>query len=161
MRRYAVRFLVAVLTFGLGVTLSLVLGLFKPQDIRYATTWTSKKPCPKFRVSRPDFLTVDTELSDPLRIVYLGDSPDGYMKFLVENRADQPIAGFSLRGNHIWREHGTVDQPIFSWGTSELLAPGESTSITTVRRVPNAMSLRVSAVTFQSGFTWINPRGDR
>ena len=99
MRRYAVRFLVAILTFALGVALSLALGLFKPQEIKITETWSKRPPCPKkFRVARPAFLTIDSEASDPLKLIYLGESPDRRMKFLVENRKDQTISGFSIRG---------------------------------------------------------------
>ena len=163
MRRYAVRSLVAILTFGLGVALSLVLGLFKPQEIRINQTWSKRRPpCPKkFRVARPAFLTIDSEASDPLKLIYLGESPDRRMKFLVENRRDQTVSGFSIKGDEIWGTDGQTGKTLFDWNSEDYLRPGESRSITTSARGAEALSLRVSSVTFQSGFTWINPRDIR
>ena len=163
MRRYAVRFLVAVLTFGLGVALSLVFGLIKPRENFVSeVTWTRRPPCPKkFRVARPEFLTIDTQLSDPLKVSYLGETPEGRMKFLVENRRDQTISEFSIRADRMWGSDRYPGPPVFEWISGEFLRPGETRLITTVARGPEAVSLRVSTVTFQSGFTWINPRDTR
>ena len=163
MRRYAVRFLVAVLTFALGVALSLVFGLFKPrQTFVSEITWSKGPPCPKqFRVARPEFLTIDTQLSDPLKITYLGETPEGRMKFLVENRRDQAVSEYAIRADRIWRSDGHPNPVVFEWISGEYLRPGETRSITTAPRGSEAVSLRVATVTFQSGFTWINPRDTR
>ena len=163
MRRYAVRVLVAILTFAFGVALSLAFGLFKPQEIRIADTWSSRRPpCPKkFRVARPAFLTVDSETSDPVVLTYLGEGPDGRMKFLVENRKDQMVSRFSIKGNEIWGTEGAPGRTIFEWSSEDFLRPGEARPIITTERGAEALSFRVPAVTFQSGFTWINPRETR
>lgn len=163
MRRYAVRFLVALLTFALGVALSLVLGLFKPREIFVSdVTWSKRPPCPKqFRVARPELLTIDTKPSDPLKITYLGETPEGRMKFLVENQRDQAISEYALRADRIWVTDGHANPVVFEWISGEYLRPGETRSITTVARGSEAVSLRVATVTFQSGFTWINPRDTR
>lgn len=162
MRRYAVRFVVALLTFALGVALSLVLGLVKPAEIKSTHTWSKRPPCPKkFRVARPAFLQIDSEASDPVKLIYLGESPDRRLKFLVENRRDQTVSGFSIQGNEIWDREGTPSRTLFNWSSEDYLRPGESRSITTSARGDEALSLRVSSVTFQSGFTWINPRDIR
>src|ERR1044072_7871062 len=111
MRRYSVRFLVAILTFAIGVTLSLILGLFKPTEVRVSPTWERRHDCPqKFRVYRPALLTVDTEMTDPLKLVYLGDTVDGRMRFLVENRRDQPISTYTITGSEIWGTDGKEGQ---------------------------------------------------
>jgi hypothetical protein len=163
MRRYAVRFLVAVLTFALGVALSLVLGLFKPaaRVLPYSETW-SRPPCPKqFRVARPEFLTIDTQPGDPVKLTYSGETPDGRLIFMVENRRDQIISEYSIRADRMWGSNEHPNPVVFEWISGESLAPGETRFITTVRRGPEAVSLRVATVTFQSGFTWINPRDTR
>ena len=162
MRRYAVRFLVALLTFALGVALSLVLGLFKPQQIFVSDVTRSRRPpCPKkFRVARPEFLTVDTQLSDPVRITYLGETPEGRMKLLVENRRDQVISEYAIRADRMWASNGH-NPIVFEWISGEYLGPGETRLITAAARGSEAVSLRVATVTFQSGFTWINPRDTR
>jgi hypothetical protein len=163
MRRYAVRILVALLTFGLGVALSLVFGFFKPRQVFVSdVTWSRRPPCRKqFQVARPEFVTTDTQLSDPLKLVYLGETSDGRMRFLIENRRDQTILGYSIRGDRIWGSDGQPGLTLFEWHSGDLLGPGETRSIITAPRTADAVSLRVSTVTFQSGFTWINPRDTR
>ena len=163
MRRYVVRFLVAVLTFALGVALSLVLGLFKPRQIFVSeVTWSKHPPCPKqFRVARPEFLTIDTQLSDPLKITYLGETPEGRMEFLVENRRDQAVSEYAIRADRMWGSDVHPNPIVFEWISGESLQPGETRTITTAPRGSEAVSLRVATVTFQSGFTWINPRDTR
>jgi len=162
MRRYAVRFLVAALTFALGVALSLVFGLFKPRQIFVSEVTWSKPPCRKeFRVARPEFLKIDTQLSDPVKITYLGETPEGRMKFLVENRRDQAVTEYAIRAYRIWGSEVHPNPIVFEWISGESLQPGESRLITTAPRGSDAVSLRVATVTFQSGFTWINPRDTR
>lgn len=160
MRRYGVRFLVAVLTFGLGIAFSMFLGLFRFQETKSAATWVySKRDCPKSRVVSPPLLRVDTELSDPLKLSYLGPSGEQGMKLLVENRRDQAITGFSLAGKRLWRRHGTERETAFTWNwdSASVLRPGETLMINLPANT-EGLSVLVDEVTFESGFTWVNPR---
>jgi hypothetical protein len=163
MRRYAVRSLVAVLTFSLGVAFSLFLGLFKFQEFKPAGTFTLSSGCGAKRVSRPAFLKVDSEYGDPLKLSYLGPSPDHGMRLLVENRRDQTISGFSLSGKRLWTDHGTGGETAFSWNSDgvwnsgRVLRAGETLTINLPRNT-DGISVLVDEVTFESGFTWINPR---
>lgn len=158
MRRYAVRVLVAVLTFGIGVAFSLFLGLFRFQEFKSADTFTFSSGCRKAKaVSRPAFLRVDSELGDPLKLSYLGPTSGSGMKLLVENRRDQTISGFSLTGKRIWSRHGREGETSFSWNADRLLAPGD-TQLIELPANTEGLSVLVNEVTFESGFTWINPR---
>jgi len=158
MRRYAVRFLVAVLTFSIGVAFSLFLGLFMSRDAKSTETWTISDRCRRSRVvTRPAFLRVDTELSDPLKLSYLGPTSGQGMKLLVENRRDQTISGFSLSGKRIWSRHGSEAETTFTWNSDRFLRPGE-TELITLPPNTEGLSVLVDEVTFESGFTWINPR---
>jgi hypothetical protein len=164
MRRYAVRSLVAVLTFSIGVAFSLFLGLFKFQESKFGDTFTISSNCGRGRrVSRPAFLKVDSEYGDPLKLSYLGPSPDHGMRLLVENRRDQTISGFSLSGKRLWTDHGTAGETAFSWNSDGVwnsggvLRPGETLTINLPRNT-DGISVLVDEVTFESGFTWINPR---
>ena len=165
MRRYSVRFLVAILTFAIGVTLSLILGLFKPAQVKVSPTREKRHDCPqKFRVFRPTSVkvTVDSELSDPVNLVYLGETPGHQLRFLVENRRDQVVSGYTINGTQIGLENGSVgESDLLLWGSDNVLRPGESISLTTLPQYVDGLSVRVSSVTFQSGFTWINPRETR
>jgi hypothetical protein len=158
MRRYAVRVLVAVLTFGLGVAFSLFLGLFKFQESKFVDGFTISSNCGRAkRVSRPAFLRVDSELSDPLKLSYLGPTSDSGMRLLVENRREQTISGFSLRGKRIWGNQGRENETSFTWNAGRMLHPGD-TQLVELPPNTEGSSVLVDDVTFESGFTWINPR---
>jgi hypothetical protein len=164
MRRYGVRFLVAVLTFGLGVAFSMFLGLFRFPEFAPANRYTLSNGCRKARVARAPLLRVDTELSDPLKLSYLGPSSSQGMKLLVENRRDQTISGFSVTGKRLWSTGGTHGETAFTWDSSDslwnsdgVLRPGENLVINLPRNT-DGLAVLVDEVTFESGFTWINPR---
>lgn len=160
MRRYAVRFIVAVLTFGLGVALSLVFGLFKFSDTKFVERNWSRKDCPKrFRVARPAFLTVDSQSTDPLRLVYLGSPDEGEgrrMRFAVGNSTEKTVSSYWITASEIWETDGKPGKK-FEWTAFEILGPGETGSIS-LPRTAEGSSLRVARVTFQDGSIWINPR---
>lgn len=164
MRRYAVRFLVAVLTFAIGVVLSLAFGLFKVQETRI-NVWEYRRSrdCPKkFRVARPAFLNIDTQSTDPLGLVYLGTAPDiagsdqGRMRFAVGNRSEKTISGYWIKANEIWKTDGKPSRGL-EWTAFEMLEPGDTSTISIPGNAEGS-SLRVFQVTFKDGSTWTNPR---
>lgn len=168
MRRYAVRFLVAVLTFGFGVALSLAFGLFRVQETRtgvlqFREFRHSSRCREKFRVSRPAFLNVDSQSADPLGLVYLGTTQgitnggQVRMRFAVGNRSEKTISGYWLSTSDIWKTEGTPESRDFDWTAFEILEPGATNTILLPRQVEGS-SLRVVKVTFRDGSTWHNPR---
>lgn len=166
MRRYGVRFLVAVLTFGIGVALSLAFGLFRAQETQIINVWEYRRSpdCPKrFRVARPSFLTVDSQSPDPLGLVYLGTTPDitrgnqVRMRFSVGNRTDKTITGYSITANEIWKSEGKSNEQDFDWTAFEILEPGQTSTIS-LPGIAEGASLRVAKVNYKDGSTWINPR---
>ena len=164
MRRYAVRFLVAVLTFGLGVVLSLAFGLFKSSPSTFVLQGESRRDCSKkFRVARPAFLTVDSQSTDPMRLVYLGNPNDASgryeqrMRFAVGNSTDKTISGYWITSKELWESNGKPGKKNLEWTAFEVLGPGETSTIS-LPRTAEGSSLRVAKVSFQDGSTWINPR---
>ena len=159
MRRYAIRFAVAVLTFGLGIGLSLILGLFKPQQVKSGFVYIRRSSCSRqLRPVRAPFVTVDSEVGDPLKLVYLGETSDGKMDFVVTNQRQQAISGYSLSSESIWRSQSRDgNNASFAFTSNEVLDAGESRSIQ-IPRGADGLTIRVSTVTFQSGFTWMNSR---
>lgn len=165
MRRYAVRFLVAVLTFGIGVALSLALGLFKFQNTKSVQRKWSPRDCPKrFVVVRPAFLTVDSRATDPLKLVYLGTTEDASrgdevrVRFTVANNSDKTISGYWITAREIWDRNGkSTSSRGLDWTAFEVLEPGDASTISLPRNAEGA-SLRVAKVNFQDGSTWTNPR---
>ena len=165
MRRYAVRFLVALLTFGIGVVLSFAFGLFKVQETRFVNReWSSCRK--KVRVSRPAFLTVDTQPADPLKLVYLGTTPDTTrgdavrMRFAVTNNSGMTVSGYWITASEIWESKGKSGARDADWTAFEILEPGETSTISLPRNTEGS-SLRVVKVNFQDGSTWINPRASQ
>ena len=165
MRRYAVRFIVAVLTFGLGVALSLAFGIFRAKETRFDVRQYRRSPdCPKkFRVARPAFLSVDTQSSDPLVLVYVGTSPDmtrgdqARMRFSIGNRSEKTISQYSITASEIWKTEGKSNEKGFDWTAFEILEPGDTNTIT-LPGIAEGASLRVTKVTYKDGSIWTNPR---
>jgi hypothetical protein len=165
MRRYAVRFIVAVLTFAIGVALSLAFGLFRSKETTINVREYRRSPdCPKrFRVTRPSFLSVDSQSADPLVLVYLGSTPDithgneVRMRFTVGNRTDKTISGYWISANEIWKSQGQTTAKGFDWTAFEVLEPGETNTIS-LPGIPEGASVRVARVTYRDGSTWDNPR---
>jgi len=168
MRRYGLRFLVAILTFGLGVALSLALGLFRVQDTKISYGWSGRTSCSKkFRLARPALAPlpavppIDIEVSHPLRLVYFG-GPNSRgreleMEILLENRSKKTVSEYSLSAVRVSIADGKVDQTTFEWSSDVMLQPGESRFIN-LPRDAEGLVLRVSKVTFQDGSTWTNSR---
>jgi hypothetical protein len=163
MRRYAVRFLVAVLTFGIGVALSLVFGLFRVRETTTSYILESRRGCPKqFKLSASPVFTIDSERSDPLRLTYLGATSDSryplahQQEFRVENTTGNTIVGYSVSGERIGQKGATF----FDWTSNRVLLPGESEKVVLPANAEGLL-VRVNQVTYQSGFSWINPRGVR
>jgi hypothetical protein len=168
MRRYGLRFLVAILTFGIGVALSLALGLFRVPDTKIASfEWSGRTSCSKkFRLARPAVPPVDIELSDPLRLLHFGTTPDSSRQaelrrqFLVENTSEKTVTGYLISGERIWKTTEKERHNFFDWSSNDLLKPGESRAFT-IPPHAEGLSLRVIKVTFQDGSTWTNPRPTR
>ncbi len=165
MRRYAVRFIVAVLTFGIGVALSLAFGLFRAKETRiHVREYRRSSDCPKrFRVARPAFLNVDSQSTDPVALVYVGTSPDitrgdqVRMRFTVGNRSEKTIQEYWVTASEIWKTEGKSGEKDLDWTAFEILAPGDTSTIS-LPGIAEGSSLRVAKVTYRDGSTWINPR---
>jgi len=159
MRRYAVRFAVAVLTFGIGIALSLALGLFKPHQFHSDFVYVRRSSCSRqMRQVRPVLVTVDSEAGDPVKLIFLGSRPDRQLEFSLENQRDQVVSGYTLTGERMWTSHSAEgENTTFNFRSFEMLGPEESRTIS-LPPAAEGMKLRVGTVTFQSGFTWINSR---
>ena len=167
MRRYAVRFLVAVLTFGIGVVLSLAFGLFTVRDTAFVNReWSRPKSCSeRYRLAqrtKSAFIHVDTRHTDPVIFAYLGTSQDASrgdevrMRFSVENNSDKTVSSYWITASEI--KDGV--RKGLDWTAFEVLEPGQTS---TISLPPDAegSSLRVARVSFQDGSTWINPRASQ
>jgi hypothetical protein len=165
MHRYGIRILVAVLTFALGVGLSMVFGLVRFPETNIAQMLRNPSSCGrKVRMARPPLLAVDSQPHEPLKLVYLGAVPAPHdvrelrMELRVENRSEQTVAGYSISSQKIWKADGTAGGRTLEWDSNVLLRPGESRVITVTRDAGHALSLRVEKVTFEDGSIWSNPR---
>lgn len=165
MRRYGVRILVAVLTFGLGVALSFVLGafgIFSARETKKSHNW--RRDCPKkvkTQVLVP--LQIHNIPNAPLRLVDLGpvrnsSSPNEHMiRLSVENESNNTITAFVLRGEKVWASNGASLGQLEDV-TTVLLRPGGSSVVYLANDNETAVSMKVSQVQFQDGSVWNNPR---
>jgi hypothetical protein len=164
MRRYAVRFLVAVLTFGIGVALSLAFGLFKFQNTKFEVReWKRSKACPKGFVARPAFVTVDSQPADPVKLVYLGTISDrsrwegNQIRLSIENRSDKTVSQYLLNGRKIWQTSEKAGNSFQDHSFIGVLNAGES-RLMTLPHGSEGMSYSLVMVRFEDGSTWTNSR---
>lgn len=164
MRRYSVRFLVALLTFGIGVALTLVFGLIAGKHRRVdARRWEFSSCRRQIRLLRPPFLSIDSQPNEPLKISYLGAAPDRFdagkvrMRFLVENRSDQTVSAYSVTCKKGWGANKVGEEAVVAWYSNDVLRPGESQSITFSWEADEALTLRLETARFQNGSAWNPP----
>lgn len=164
MRRFAVRFLVALLTFGIGVSLSLAFGLFKFSNPKFLHK-TERECWRESLKARAAFITVDSHHTDPLKLAHLGSRDDMFrghetrMRFLVRNNSDRTITGFQITANEMWDANSSRRARNLDWSASQILGPGEISTISLPREAEGRL-VRVAKVSFQDGAPWINPRLD-
>ncbi len=166
MRRYGVRILVAVLTFGLGVAFSFVLGgfgLFSARQTTKPHNW-GRRDCPKkFRSQVLVPLAIVNQANAPLRLVDLGptfntDSPhEHFIRVSAQNESNRTITGFVLRGEKVFHSKGVTAGELTDFN-SDVLEPGQSRVIHLLNDNETGVSLAVSQVKFLDGSTWNNPR---
>jgi hypothetical protein len=166
MRRYGVRILVAVLTFGLGVVFSFVfgttVGVFNARETKKSHNW-GRRDCPK-KLRNQILVPLDIQNipNAPLRLVDLGPAPNAsspnehLIRLSVENESNNTITAFVLRGEKVWASSGaSVGQ--LEDVTTVLLRPGGSSVVYLVNDNETAVSMKVSQVQFQDGSVWNNP----
>jgi hypothetical protein len=162
MRRYGFRFLAAILTFGLGVALSLVFGLFRVPATKFVHTEWRETSCPKRLRVLGTVPIVDSQFGDPLKLEYVGkmDGRDVRFRVRLENRTGRTITSYAISGQENWDANGRRGVRFQDWNSSEVLVPGES-RVLTLARADEGLSLRVDTVNFEDGSVWINPRAPR
>lgn len=167
MRRYGVRILVAVLTFGLGVAFSFVLGgfgLFNAKQTTRPHNWGRRDCTKKFRSQLLLPLAINNQPDAPLRLVDLGptnntDSPHKHsIRVSAQNESNKTITGFVLRGEKMLPSTNGVSVGEFVDFNSDVLEPGQSRVIHLLNDNEMVVSVAVSQVKFLDGSTWHNPR---
>ncbi len=169
MHRYFVRFLVAALTFGIGVVLSLVPALFTSKGTRVARSYRAKPPCRKrVKTIESPLVSIDNRAHEPLKLLYVSttvdptDSQKLRVGLLVENVSAQSVSGYSISCKRSWSTpQGAEDSVIHSWGSHKILMPGEAQPITFSCNADQALALRVEIAKFSDGSLWNNPRDAR
>jgi hypothetical protein len=161
MRRYAIRFLVAVLTFGIGIALSLALGFFKPGQIASNQTWFGRRGCSEdFRARRAPVLNVYAPGYQPLKLVQLrsmgsADNPNAYyVQILLRNQSDKTISHLSISSGKVWGMNGKHELPLSS---NVPLQSGDSRLVSIAREIDSGLQLQVDSVIFEDGTMWTNP----
>jgi hypothetical protein len=171
MRRYFIRFAVAVLTFVVGVALSLALGIFKPNTQNGGLAFQSRRGCGKRFMQPPRVvaegsgsrvMSIENTPDEPLRLSYVstestafGDSEKRMVRFLVENSSSLAVESYSVQwkssSGSNEREHGFIV-------TGRSLQPGASEVITVTRNAADSMWISIYSITFSNGSKWNNPK---
>jgi hypothetical protein len=175
MRRYLVRFAVAVLTFAIGVAISISLGLFKPRYQDRAFAYREGHRCGKRFVVQesvivqvPRVETIDASSpavsienteNQPLKLTYLSSNSDSYgspkqqMRFLVTNRSNDTVEAYAID----WHTAANGEQQRSgSIGSDMRLKPGATEVVTITRERGECMYLRFANAEFADGSRWNN-----
>ena len=165
MRRYGVRILVAVLTFGLGVVFSFVfgttVGFVSFREAKKSHNW--RRDCPK-KVKTQVLVPIDIQNvpNAPLRLLDLGPAPDSsspnehLIRLSAVNDSRTTITAFVLRGEKVWASNGASLGQLQDV-TTVVLRPGGSSVVYLLNDNETAVSMKVSQVQFLDGSVWNNP----
>jgi hypothetical protein len=166
MHRYLLRALVAVLTFAIGVVLSLVPRLFTQDATTVANTRYAYSVRCRNRIRAP-LLSIDNQPNEPLKLLYVAttvdptDSQKIRVQFLVRNEGDQAVSGYSVRCKKGYSVNDASGETVLNWDSDSILTPGESQPIAFSCDAGQPLSLRVDTARFSDGSTWNNPRDAR
>ena len=159
MCRYGIRLSVALLTFAIGLVVSAVPSLFNRAPLtefararhgsschrRMGSVWMGS-------VSSP-MMSIETQPNEPLKILYLSTSLDPadpnkrQVDFLVENRSDRDIKGFTVNYRSSW----TSNTKGGGGGVSVIANPQEQ-----VFRTGDSQVVRISCDADQVLTLWLN-----
>jgi len=162
MNRYVVRSLVAVSTFSLGVAIGLGPRPARPtyRDHCGRRTFkleTQRAYSPEFTPG--PFLSIDTALSDPLKLTYGSTTPDvtdtyrQKVEFLVSQNSNKRISGYTLTYRSGWDPRGLTNVFVRRDYTSNNF---ESVSVECELR--QSLAVWISSVEYRDGTRWENPR---
>ena len=163
MRRYGVRFLVALLTFGIGLALSSLLGVFglfrtAHEPLR---VFVSKPRCPKKESVRTQ-VRVQSYEAEPILLSYVkaplstAERGNDEVVVLIENRSGKTITSYHIAGSKTLTGRPGHDTTLDQTG-SVILKPGQSLPVILPPVFNTAAMLQVARVEFEDGTTWRSP----
>jgi hypothetical protein len=165
MSRYVVRFLVAVLTFSIGIALSLALGLLTPRAHKAGGFYLSTS-CGRHLGQFSPLLANPSDGPLGLRfvstVVDLKDQDKLLVTLRVHNSGNREITGYTISCGREGASNRQAPLPVFLGtpriGWEDISLEEGATRFVTVRcDVDQFLNLRVESVNFGDGSTWNNP----
>jgi hypothetical protein len=161
-QRYIIRFLVAVLTFIIGLMLSAVLGLFhspatKVPPVTSHHRWSEFTPSP--------LLSIETQQNGPLKLLYSSTSIDTadankrQVHFVVENTSRDNIKAYTISYSSSCRSDTKgAEGAVFVQAKSqkEIFKAGELQTVTIECDADRMLSLWIASAEFVDGSHWSN-----
>jgi len=162
MYRYAARFSVALLTFAIGLLVSAVPGIFNraPARARHVSFCHRKVG----HVPSP-VMSIGTQPNEPMKIFYLSTSLDPadpnkrQVHFLVENRSDRDIKGFTISYRSSWASNtkgGGGGVSVMANPQEQVFRPAESQVVTINCDADQVLTLWLNSAEFADGSHWNN-----
>jgi hypothetical protein len=169
MHRYFVRFLVAALTFVVGVVISAV-PIFHSTTNQEVVRDGKRRPCPKRTVLLADLqdsspsippvaVTINNSPAEPLRLRYLSsnldpsDSGSLVVQLLIENQSGQDIGGYAID----YHTDGSAGGNSRSTERSALLLPGASRIVAIRCNSSGRIQVWPAYADFSDGSRWVSP----
>ena len=172
MYRYGIRSFVALLTFAIGLLISAVPNLLNRSKVvtlraRHSSCHRKMEYVPSPIIAMGDVsspvMSLDTQPNEPLKILYLSTSqdPDDSNKrqvdFLVENRSDRDIKGFSVNYRSSWTSNTKGGGGgISAIPNSDVLRTGDSQVVRINCDADQVLTLWLSSAEFADGSHWNN-----
>ena len=167
MYRYGIRFFVALLTFAIGLLVSAVPNLFNRAPLGYPLVYV-RGPGGSCHHRRMGYvpspvMSIETQPNEPLKILYLStsldpaDSNKRELDFLVENKSDRDIKGFSISYRSSWTSNTKGGGGgISAIPNSDVLRTGDSQVVRINCDADQVLTLWLSSAEFADGSHWNN-----
>lgn len=165
MYRYGIRFFVALLTFAIGLLVSAVPNLFHRAPLGYPLVYV-RGPGGSCHHQRMGYvpspvMSIETQPNEPLKILYLStsqgpaDSNKRQVDFLVENRSDRDIKGFTINYRLTSNTKGG-GVSVAANPEEQVFRTGDSQVVRINCDADQALTLWLNSAEFADGSQWNN-----
>lgn len=161
MYRYGIRFIVALITFAIGLLVSAVPNLFNRAPLVNAR---ARHSCHRKMGYAPSpMMSIGTQPNEPLKILYVSTSMDPadpnkrQVHFLVENKSDRDIKGFTISYHSGWNSNtkGRGDGvSVVADSQGQVFGTEESQVVTISCDADQMLNLWLDSAEFADGSHW-------
>src|SRR3984893_6895757 len=161
MYRYGIRVFVALLTFAIGLLVSAVPNLFNRSQLVNVVRARHSSCHRRMGYVPSPMMSIGTQPNEPLKILYLSTSQDPddpnkrQVDFLVENRSDRDIKGFTINYRLTSNTKGG-GVSVAANPEEQVFRTGDSQVVRINCDADQALTLWLNSAEFADGSQWNN-----